>query len=75
MRIVIFCENNYTIDILNSIQEHVTKLLLPHKIISYIHTPKINSCQYAEQGKWTNSIQEVYDFQPEAIYVSGNIVP
>lgn len=75
MRIVLFCENKYAIDILNPIQEHVTKQHLPHEILWYIHKPKIDSFPYADQVKWTNSIQEVYDFQPEAIYVPGNIVP
>ena len=75
MRIVLFCENKYAIDILNPIQEHVTKQHLPHEILWYIHKPKIDCFPYADQVKWTNSIQEVYDFQPEAIYVPGNIVP
>ena len=67
MRIVLFCENKYAIDILNPIQEHVTKQHLPHEILWYIHKPKIDSFPYADQVKWTNSIQEVYDFQPERL--------
>ena len=57
MRIVLFCENKYAIDILNPIQEHVTKQHLPHEILWYIHKPKIDSFPYADQVKWTNSIQ------------------
>ena len=30
MKIVLFCENKYAIDILNPIQEHVTANKLPH---------------------------------------------
>ena len=57
MRIVLFCENKYAIDILNPIQEHVTNQHLPHEILWYIHKPKIDKFPYADQVKWTNSIQ------------------
>lgn len=75
MRIVLFCENKYAIDILNPIQEHVRNARLPHDILWYIHKPKIDRFAYADQVKWTDSIQAVYDFSPEAIFVPGNIVP
>ena len=75
MRIVLFCENKYAIDILNPIQEHVTSQNLPHEVLWYIHQPKIDKFAYADKVRWTNSIQEVYDFSPEDIYVPGNIVP
>ena len=63
MKIVLFCENKYAIDILNPIQEYVTANKLPHEVLWYIHRKKIDS------------MQEVYDFGPEAIFVPGNIVP
>ena len=64
MRIVLFCENKYAIDILNPIQEHVTSQNLPHEVLWYIHQPKIDKFAYADKVRWTNSIQEVYDFSP-----------
>ena len=75
MRIVLFCENKYAIDILNPIQVHVESGKLPHDVLWYVHTPKIGSFEYARTVRWTDSIQEVYDFNPEAIFVPGNIVP
>ena len=70
-----FCENRYAIDILNPLQEYVTDNNLPHEVMWYIHKPKISTFEYASKVRWTNSIQEAYDFLPEAVFVPGNIVP
>lgn len=75
MRILLFCENRYAIDILNPLQEYVTDNNLPHEVMWYIHKPKISTFEYALKVRWTNSIQEAYDFSPEAVFVPGNIVP
>lgn len=74
MRIVLFCENRYAIDILQPIADEAKKQGR-HSVLWYIHTKKIKDFKLAEDAKWTESIQEVYDFNPEAIYVPGNIVP
>lgn len=74
MRILLFCENRYAIDILNPLQEYVTDNM-PHEVMWYIHKPKISTFEYASKVRWTNSIQEAYDFSPEAVFVPGNIVP
>lgn len=70
-----FCENRYAIDILNPLQEYVTDNNLSHEVMWYIHKPKISTFEYASKVRWTNSIQEAYDFSPEAVFVPGNIVP
>lgn len=75
MRILLFCENRYAIDILNPLQEYVTDNNLPHEVMWYIHKPKISTFEYASKVRWTNSIQEAYDFSPEAVFVPCNIVP
>lgn len=75
MRILLFCENRYAIDILNPLQEYVTDNNLPHEVMWYINKPKISTFEYASKVRWTNSIQEAYDFSPEAVFVPGNIVP
>ena len=75
MRILLFCENRYAIDILNPLQEYVTDNNLPHEVMWYIHKPKISTFEYVSKVRWTNSIQEAYDFSPEAVFVPGNIVP
>ena len=74
MRIVLFCENRYAIDILQPIESEA-RSQGGHEILWYIHTPKIHSFQLDAQANWTDSIQAVYDFAPEAIFVPGNIVP
>ena len=75
MKIVLFCENKYAIDILNPIQEYVTANHLPHEVLWYIHRKKIDTFAYEDKVRWTGSMQEVYDFRPEAVFVPGNIVP
>lgn len=75
MRIILFCENKYAIDILNPIQIEADKEG-NNEVLWYVHAPKIPDFPF-KNGKvrWTNSMQEVYDFSPEAIFVPGNIVP
>lgn len=75
MRIVLFCENRYAISILKPLQDYVTNQRLSHEVLWYIHKPKMESFAYADKVRWTHSMQEVYDFSPEAIFVPGNIVP
>ena len=41
----------------------------------YVHKKRIPDFPLSEEVSWTNSIQSVYDFSPEAIFVPGNIVP
>lgn len=74
MRIVLFCENKYAIDILYPLQVEADKEN-SNSVLWYIHQPKIPTFALDGKVKWTFSIQEVYDFSPEAIFVPGNIVP
>lgn len=74
MRIVLFCENRYAIDILQPLQEEADRQGL-HEVLWYIHSPKIHDFPLADKVRWTDKMQEVYDYSPEAIYVPGNIVP
>lgn len=74
MRIVLFCENRYSIDILHPIQVEADKEG-NNEVLWYVHAPKIPDFPLKSEAKWTNSMQEIYDFSPEAIFVPGNIVP
>ena len=74
MRIVLFCENRYAIDILQPLFEEAERQNC-HEVLWYIHTPKIKNFRLDERARWTSSIQELYDFSPEAVFVPGNIVP
>lgn len=74
MRIVLFCENKYAIDILNPIQIEAEKEG-NNKVLWYVHQKNIPNFPLRQDVLWTNSIQEVYNFFPEVIFVPGNIVP
>ena len=74
MRIVLFCENKYAIDILNPIQIEADKEG-KNKVLWYVHRKNIPEFPLKQQVSWTNNIQEIYNFSPEAIFVPGNIVP
>ena len=74
MRILLFCENKYAVDILQPIQTEANKEG-NNDVLWYVHQEKIPDFPLKDCVKWTNSIQESFDFSPEAIYVPGNIVP
>jgi CDP-glycerol glycerophosphotransferase (TagB/SpsB family) len=74
MRIVLFCEQKYAISILQPIEAEA-KRQGNHTILWYVHQKSMPVFPLADEVKWTSSIQEIYDFSPEAIFVPGNIVP
>lgn len=74
MRIVLFCENKYAINILHPIGREALKSD-QNSVLWYVDDRKIPQFPLAGEVAFTNSMQEVYDFSPEAIYVPGNIVP
>ena len=74
MRIVLFCENKYAVDILLPIYQEAVKSETNY-ILWYVHLPKIPVFPLDGKVVYTYSMQEVYDFSPEAIFVPGNIVP
>ncbi len=74
MKIVLFCENLYAIDILMPI--HKEALLMDStSVLWYVHAPKISHFPLDDELRYTTSIQDVYDFSPDVIFVPGNIVP
>ena len=46
-----------------------------HNVLWYIHRKKIPDFPLKDEVPYTNEMQAVYDFQPEAVFVPGNIVP
>lgn len=74
MRIVLFCENKYAVDILYPIYQEANEDG-GHSVLWYVHSPKIPVFPLKDEVTYTNSMQEVYDFSPEAVFVPGNIVP
>ncbi len=74
MRIVLFCENKYAVDILYPIYKEAVKSE-DNSILWYVHQSKIPAFPLKDEVAYTHSMQRVYDFHPQAIFVPGNIVP
>ena len=66
MRIVLFCENKYAIDILYPIYQEALKSE-DNQLLWYIHLPKIPVFPLQKEVTYTHSMQEVYDFSDEDI--------
>lgn len=74
MKICLFCENKYAIDILNPLQEEAAKEG-DNDVLWYVHRKKIPDFPLKDKVKYTFEMQEVKDFHPDAIFAPGNIVP
>lgn len=74
MHIVLFCENKYAIDILYPLYQEAIKDPA-NKVLWYVHQPKIPQFPLKNEVDFTHSMQDIYNFSPEAIFVPGNIVP
>ena len=74
MRIVLFCENKYAIDILYPIYQEASESQ-GNDIFWYVDKRKIPIFPLDGDVRFTNSIQTVYNYSPEVIFVPGNIVP
>lgn len=77
-RIMLYCfcfvKTNVLLMILYPIYQEALKSE-DNQLLWYIHLPKIPVFPLQKEVTYTHSIQEVYDFSPEAIFVPGNIVP
>lgn len=74
MKILLFCENKYAIDILQPLQAEAMKDER-NEVMWYVHQPKIPDFPLKGQTLWTHSIQAASDFRPDAVFSPGNIVP
>ncbi|MFA8433520.1 MAG: CDP-glycerol glycerophosphotransferase family protein [Marinifilaceae bacterium] len=72
MKIVLFCEQKYTISMVEPIYEAAVAEG-GHEVLWYIHEKNIP--QFDLDVPYTNDIKKVYDFSPEAIFVPCNVVP
>ncbi len=74
MKIVLFCEQRYSISILNPLQEQA--LLQKHEVLWFVKEKLVAefTAQYPDYI-YTSSVQEVYNFNPDSIFVPTNIVP
>lgn len=74
MKILLFCENKYAVDIVRPLQDEADRQG-GHEVLWYVHKKKIPEFPLRNEVRWTNSIQEAYDFHPDAVFAPGNIVP
>lgn len=74
MRVVLFCEHKYAVSILAPLQEEADRTGA-HEVLWFVDARNIPDFPMKDQVRWTSSMQETYDFSPEAIFVPGNIVP
>ena len=74
MKICLFCENKYAVDILFPLQAQADKEG-GHEVLWYVHKKKIPEFPLAGKVNYTNNIKEAYQFQPDAVFAPGNIVP
>ena len=74
MKIVLFCEQKYAINILQPLEVEANKEG-GHSVIWYVQSRNIPDFPLKDEVKWTNSIQEIYDFSPDVLFVPCNIVP
>lgn len=74
MKILLFCENKYAVDIVRPLQDEADRQG-GHEVLWYVHEPKIPQFPLAGEVRWTHSMQEAYDFHPDAVFAPGNIVP
>lgn len=74
MKVLLFCENKYAVDILNPLQEEADRQG-GHEVLWYVHQKKIPQFPLKDKVRYTFSMQEAFDFHPDAVYAPGNIVP
>lgn len=76
LRVVLFCEHKYAISILQPIESEIRSLgPCGYDVLWFVDSRNIPDFPLKNDAKWTNSIQEIYDFSPEVLFVPGNIVP
>lgn len=74
MKILLFCENKYAVDIVRPLQDEADRQG-GHEVLWYVHRKKIPEFPLRKEVRWTHSIQEAYYFHPDAVFAPGNIVP
>ena len=74
MKICLFCEHKYAVSILNPIQEEIRRHA-DLEALWFVDARNISDFPLKDEVSFTNSIQAVFDYHPDAIFVPGNIVP
>ncbi|MCZ4695112.1 CDP-glycerol--glycerophosphate glycerophosphotransferase [Ancylomarina euxinus] len=73
MKTVLFCKRPYSFSILRPI--HNESIRLGDDVMWYIDPEIVDRFPFKEDSHYTTSLQEIYDFKSDAIFVPGNVVP
>lgn len=73
MRIVLFCYHPYSFGILKPLFDAASDG--DNSILWYVRKGIESEFLYRDSVEWTSSIQDIYDYSPDAIFVPGNEVP
>ena len=74
MKICLFCEHKYAVSILEPLQDEVCRQD-DLEALWFVDARNIADFPLKDRVEWTGSIQDVFDWHPDAIFVPGNIVP
>lgn len=73
MKIVLFCKRAYSFSILFPIQEFCRTT--GDEVLWYIDSDILEGFPHKNDTDYTTSIQDIYDFKSDVIFVPGNVVP
>ncbi|MGL5683396.1 MAG: CDP-glycerol glycerophosphotransferase family protein [Marinifilaceae bacterium] len=74
MKIVLFCEQRYEISILQPIQDEALRQG-EHELLWYVNEKNIPDFIANDGIPFTGSMQELYNFNPEVVFVPSGMVP
>ncbi|WP_372642870.1 CDP-glycerol glycerophosphotransferase family protein [Ancylomarina sp.] len=73
MKAVLFCKRPYSFSILRPIHNELIRL--GEDVLWYVDPEIVNRFPFKDDTSYTSSLQKIYDFKSDVIFVPGNVVP
>ena len=73
MRYLFFISQNYSFEILRPIQKLAKER--GDEVLWFLYLDRVNSALFENDEKFTQNIQDAVAFNPDAVFVPGNVVP
>lgn len=73
MKIVLFCYHPYSFGILKPLNDAALKR--HYDVFWYVRASIAKKFPWQDQARWSSSISDIVDFQPDVLFVPGNEVP
>jgi len=73
MKAILFCKRPYSFSILRPI--HTELKNTNDEVLWYIDPEIVDRFPFKDDASYTSSLQEIYDFKSDVIFVPGNVVP